>query len=81
MKFWPIVVTVVMVSGSWFTLKAGATEQDKRLSKVEDRVDAQDKAYGQINVSQATLQSKVDSSYELLKDLKDSIKELKGSGR
>ena len=77
MKFWPILVTLVLVTGSWFTLKAGATEQDKRLTKVEDKVDEQEKEYSQINVSQAALQSKVDSMYELTKDIKDSLKDIK----
>lgn len=77
MKYLPLVLVAFASAGGWFTLKSSNANQDKSIDKLEVQVAEQSKDYAAINVAQATLQSKVDSSYELLKDLKDSIKELK----
>ena len=76
MKFLPLVLVLFAGTGAWFNLNSSNAGQDKQITKLESDVDEQNKAYAQISISQATLQSKVDSSYELLKDLKDSIKEI-----
>ena len=77
MKFWPLLVSLVLITGSWFTLKADAGQQEKRLTKVEEEVEEQSKEYSEINVAQVKLQTKVDSLYELSKDIKETLKELK----
>jgi len=79
MKFLPIGIMAVSLISGYTLLQARVGSTEERVAKVEQENDEQYKAYAQINVSQAQLQSKLDSSYEILRDLKDSIKEMKKS--
>lgn len=76
-KYIPIAIMAVSLVSGTLLLKARVGSTEDRATKLEDKVDEQGKEYAQINVSQATLQSKVDSSFEILKEIKDSLKEIK----
>ena len=71
-KFWPIIVSVVLVTGSYFTLKAGATEQDKRLTKAEDKIEAQSKETSSILINQASEKATLEQLLAYVKDIKES---------
>lgn len=69
-KFWPIGVALFGITGSWFTLKAEGSQQDKRITKVEAEVEEQQKESSEILVNQATQQAVLNNIYEAVKELK-----------
>ena len=81
MKYWPLAVAVFGMIGFYFNNNSLNAAQDKSINKLEVQVAEQSKDYATINVAQVQLQSKVDSSYELIKDIKDSLKEIKNERR
>lgn len=70
MAYWPIAIFVLGLTGSWFTLKSEASQQEKRIEKVETKVEEQEKESSEILVNQATQQAVLNNIYEAVKELK-----------
>ena len=79
MKFIPIGVMAVSLVSGYTLLQARVSTAENKISDINKDVETQQTQYYQINVAQVQLQSKLDQSFEILKDLKDSVKEMKKS--
>lgn len=77
MKYLPIGIMAVSLVSGYTLLQSRVANSEDKLVKVESRVDKQSEDFQQLNVSQVQIQSKVDQIYDLSRDLKDAIKELK----
>ena len=77
MKYVPLVLIAFAGAGAWFNLNSSNAGQDKSIDKLEAQVEKQSQDYSNINVAQVQLQSKVDQSFTILQDIKDSLKEIR----
>lgn len=70
-KYWPIALFLFSLAGSWFTLNAKASQQEKALAKVETKVEKQEETYSTILVNQARQQAVMEQVLEYVKEIKD----------
>jgi len=75
-RLWPIVVVACTGLAGYVTLKGDVANAKDDIKAIKSEQAEDDKDYQQLQIQQTQIQSKVDGSYELLKDLKDAVKEL-----
>ena len=76
-KLWPIALVAASGLAGYVTLKSDVAGAKDDIKVIEKEQDEADKEYQALQVQQTAIQVRVDQSYELLKDLKDSVKDLK----
>lgn len=75
-KLLMFVIPLVIAVGTYFVLQYRVDAAEKKIEKVEIEQSEDDKEYQQLQIQQTQIQAKVEGSYELLKDLKDAVKDL-----
>ena len=70
MKYLPLALLAVSSIAGYVTLQNAQANDSKRLDKVEIIQDALSKDTGEIRVSQAKTETKLDAIYEAVKSLK-----------
>lgn len=71
MKFWPLVIALVMAVGGYYTIKNSNASQDVRLDKIEEKQEAQDVENTNILINQAKQGVVLEQVYQLVQEIKE----------
>ena len=77
MKFIPVAVMAVSLISGYTMLNARVSNAEEKLKEQNAKINTQSSDSAAIQISQARLETKLDQSYEMLRDLKESINGLK----
>ena len=70
-KFVPIGILAVSMIGGWFTLQTKVQAAEKKIEAIETAQDKLSEDSGEVRVSQARTEEKIEAIVELLKDIKN----------
>ena len=74
MKYWPVLVAVVGLISGYTLLGARISGAEDRLDKSEAWLGKNVQDTNQIQIAQARMEARQESIYEILKDIKESVK-------
>lgn len=75
-RFWPIAVVAFGAVAGYIRLQGSVAQAEDKIEKVETKQAADSTAYAQMQVSQAKVEAKLESTAETLSDIKQLVKDL-----